>query len=242
MTPPFTWEDGRGGKAASRAVEKEEEEEEEEGKAGPSASIYNNPSQIQDQPKQNLTGKDVVVDQQEVEEVEVEVEEEEAEENVSGSRHDANIQRGQPEIEIISHPSPGKKTISRANFFPASCSYHAKQVSSETTTINKTSRGSISVAVSGKLPTPNLSNSGAYSSLSTSTCYQHLVSYAGSESSSSRVKPDPEARYTVIINGPPDQEAEFKTRGKHLVKKVLAGACKTFGLDLARYVFFLSPR
>jgi hypothetical protein len=240
MTPPFTWEDDRGGKAASRAVEEEEEEEEEEGKAGSSASIYNNPSQIQEQSKQNLTGKDVVVDQEEVEEVEVE--EEEAEENVSGSRHDANIQRGQPEIEIISHPSPGKKTISRAYLFPASCSYHTKQVSSETTTTNETSRKSISVAVSGKLPTPNPSNSGTYSSLSTFTYYQHLVSYAGSESSSSRVKPDPEARYTVIINGPPDQEAEFKTRGKHLVKKVLAGACKTFGLDLARYVFFLSPR
>ena len=30
----------------------------------------------------------------------------------------------------------------------------------------------------------------------------------------------------------PDQEAEFKTRGGHLVKKVLAGACQNFGIDV----------
>jgi hypothetical protein len=71
----------------------------------------------------------------------------------------------------------------------------------------------------------------------------YLVLFIG-EGSSSRhvgVKPDPDARYNVFISGPgPDQEAEFKTRGKHLVKKVLAGACKTFDLDLARYVLCCS--
>jgi len=56
------------------------------------------------------------------------------------------------------------------------------------------------------------------------------------------VKSDPEERFNVIISGPgPDQEAEFKTRGKHLVRKVLAGACKTFELDFARYVIYVSP-
>lgn len=35
-----------------------------------------------------------------------------------------------------------------------------------------------------------------------------------------------------MIYGPRDnQEAAFKTRGQHVVKKVLAGACKTFNVD-----------
>ncbi|KAJ7578249.1 hypothetical protein C8J56DRAFT_969502 [Mycena floridula] len=39
-------------------------------------------------------------------------------------------------------------------------------------------------------------------------------------------------RFKVYISGPlPGQMAEFMTRGGHLVRKVLSGACKTFGLD-----------
>ncbi|KAL1725677.1 hypothetical protein EV714DRAFT_277273 [Schizophyllum commune] len=50
--------------------------------------------------------------------------------------------------------------------------------------------------------------------------------------SSGRSKPS-EERFTVHISGQyPDQEAEFKTRGGHLVKKVLAGACQNFGIDV----------
>ena len=50
--------------------------------------------------------------------------------------------------------------------------------------------------------------------------------------SSGKSKPS-EERFTVHISGQyPDQEAEFKTRGGHLVKKVLAGACQNFGIDV----------
>ncbi|EKM76003.1 hypothetical protein AGABI1DRAFT_116072 [Agaricus bisporus var. burnettii JB137-S8] len=42
-------------------------------------------------------------------------------------------------------------------------------------------------------------------------------------------------RFQVSINGPDlDQTAEIKTRGKHLVRKVLAAVCKTFNLDYER--------
>lgn len=117
-----------------------------------------------------------------------------------------------------------------------------KQRNSEITAAKNTSRKSISVTVSSKLPTPGPSNS--------STCSHKSIAYRSNphsflpfiglhsiSSPSVEVKPDPEARFNVIIRGPgPDQEAEFKTRGKHLVKKVLAGACKTFQLDFAKYV------
>ncbi|TRM68776.1 hypothetical protein BD626DRAFT_471808 [Schizophyllum amplum] len=49
-----------------------------------------------------------------------------------------------------------------------------------------------------------------------------------------------EERFTVHISGPsPDQEAEFKTRGGHLVRKVLAGACQNFGLDVEEARLYL---
>ncbi|CAA7263129.1 unnamed protein product [Cyclocybe aegerita] len=39
-------------------------------------------------------------------------------------------------------------------------------------------------------------------------------------------------RFEITINGPaPNQSAQFKTRGKHVIKKVLAAACKTFDID-----------
>lgn len=41
-------------------------------------------------------------------------------------------------------------------------------------------------------------------------------------------------RFQVSISGPQDQTAEIKTRGKHLVRKVLAAVCKTFDLDYDR--------
>ena len=58
--------------------------------------------------------------------------------------------------------------------------------------------------------------------------------------SASTDTPDAEARFHVIIHGPKeDDEAEFKTRGKHAVKKVIATACKTFGLDYTKYDYTL---
>ncbi|KAJ6500678.1 hypothetical protein C8R45DRAFT_1092753 [Mycena sanguinolenta] len=50
---------------------------------------------------------------------------------------------------------------------------------------------------------------------------------------SSRVVSDPEERFKVHVTGPkPDNKAEFMTRGGHLVRKVLAGVCKNFDLDI----------
>ncbi|KAJ3844247.1 hypothetical protein EV361DRAFT_908934 [Lentinula raphanica] len=43
---------------------------------------------------------------------------------------------------------------------------------------------------------------------------------------------DPEPRFKIKIFGPrSDQTGEFMTRKKHTVRKVLAGACKNFGID-----------
>lgn len=48
-------------------------------------------------------------------------------------------------------------------------------------------------------------------------------------------------RFQVSINGPDlDQTAEIKTRGKHLVRKVLAAVCKTFNLDYERCDLLIS--
>ncbi|KAF8191539.1 hypothetical protein K438DRAFT_1830690 [Mycena galopus ATCC 62051] len=50
---------------------------------------------------------------------------------------------------------------------------------------------------------------------------------------SSRVASVKDERFKVYISGPrPEHKAEFMTRGGHVVRKVLAGACKTFDLDL----------
>lgn len=47
-------------------------------------------------------------------------------------------------------------------------------------------------------------------------------------------------RYKVFISGPlPEHRAEFMTRGGHPVRKVLAGACKTFDLDFKRSALHL---
>ncbi|KAJ7491109.1 hypothetical protein FB451DRAFT_1552634 [Mycena latifolia] len=45
-----------------------------------------------------------------------------------------------------------------------------------------------------------------------------------------------EERFNVLVSGPRSdhKEREFKTRGGHLVRKVLDGACKTFELDANR--------
>ncbi|KAF8225259.1 hypothetical protein L208DRAFT_1408728 [Tricholoma matsutake] len=148
-----------------------------------------------------LFDNEVVFEEEpEKEEPEVEAREEEElndewQENALGSG--SNEKTPPEELEDISHSSL-KKTLDGPK---------------------NTSRKSISVTVSSKLPTPGPSNSSLHSISSPSV----------------EVKPDPEARFNVIIRGPgPDQEAEFKTRGKHLVKKVLAGACKTFQLDFAK--------
>ncbi|KAJ3864539.1 hypothetical protein EV359DRAFT_63919 [Lentinula novae-zelandiae] len=42
---------------------------------------------------------------------------------------------------------------------------------------------------------------------------------------------EPEPRFKIRIWGPRDQNGEFMTKKKHTVRKVLAGACKNFGLD-----------
>lgn len=43
-------------------------------------------------------------------------------------------------------------------------------------------------------------------------------------------------RFEIYIMGPqPSQAAQFKTRGRHPVRKVLQAACKAFGLDYDRY-------
>jgi hypothetical protein len=49
-------------------------------------------------------------------------------------------------------------------------------------------------------------------------------------------QPEEDPRFEVTIIGPQDESAQFKTRGKHPVRKVLAAACKTFGIDYERYV------
>ncbi|KAJ4471552.1 hypothetical protein J3R30DRAFT_1093777 [Lentinula aciculospora] len=42
---------------------------------------------------------------------------------------------------------------------------------------------------------------------------------------------DPEPRFKIKIWGPGRQNGEFMTRKRHTVRKVLAGACKNFGVD-----------
>ncbi|RDB20632.1 hypothetical protein Hypma_012321 [Hypsizygus marmoreus] len=56
-------------------------------------------------------------------------------------------------------------------------------------------------------------------------------SRSGPQSTSTTTQDD--VRFNVMITYE-DQAAEFKTRGKHAVKKVLAGACRTFSIDIER--------
>ncbi|KAJ7348971.1 hypothetical protein DFH08DRAFT_863968 [Mycena albidolilacea] len=55
---------------------------------------------------------------------------------------------------------------------------------------------------------------------------------AGESSRANANGSDTDERFKVYVTGPePDHRAEFMTRGGHLVRKVLAGVCRTFDLD-----------
>jgi hypothetical protein len=45
--------------------------------------------------------------------------------------------------------------------------------------------------------------------------------------------------FQITVSGPDDQTAEIKTRGKHLIRKVLVAVCKTFDLNYDRCDFSL---
>src|ERR1700678_2843746 len=47
---------------------------------------------------------------------------------------------------------------------------------------------------------------------------------------------DEDPSFEITIIGPKNEPAQFKTRGKHPVRKVLAAACKTFGIKYERCV------
>lgn len=49
-------------------------------------------------------------------------------------------------------------------------------------------------------------------------------------------QPEDDPRFEITITGPQNETAQFKTRGRHAVKKVLAAACKTFGIKYERCV------
>ena len=75
--------------------------------------------------------------------------------------------------------------------------------------------------------------------------WHHLTSFTerapiieSSQSQAQRDADDAAPRYVINIAYPPTgEEAPFTTRGTYRVKKVLAGACKSFGLDFERYDF-----
>lgn len=69
-----------------------------------------------------------------------------------------------------------------------------------------------------------------------------LPSASSRSTQSSQSSLNPDAHFVVRIRAPESQEAEFKTRGKHTIKKVLLGACNTFDLDYerARLILVLS--
>ena len=46
-------------------------------------------------------------------------------------------------------------------------------------------------------------------------------------------------RFEITIIGPQNETAQFKTRGGHPVRKVLAAACRTFGIKYERCVVLL---
>jgi hypothetical protein len=51
-------------------------------------------------------------------------------------------------------------------------------------------------------------------------------------------------RFRIVIRGPePNQKAEFQTRSRHLVRKVMIGACKTFDVDYhSSRLVLISPK
>lgn len=57
---------------------------------------------------------------------------------------------------------------------------------------------------------------------------------ARTEASELPASDDP--RFEIAITAPDNSIAHFKTRGKHPVRKVLAAACKTFGIKYERSV------
>lgn len=60
-----------------------------------------------------------------------------------------------------------------------------------------------------------------------------------SEFSQATSTSDPDARFKISITGPEQTKVEFNTRGRHSVRKVLQGACKTFDINPNRFVFVL---
>ncbi|KAF8815970.1 hypothetical protein BYT27DRAFT_6482472 [Phlegmacium glaucopus] len=52
--------------------------------------------------------------------------------------------------------------------------------------------------------------------------------------------PEEDPRFEITIIGPQNESAQFKTRGKHPVRKVLAAACKTFGIKYEQARLILS--
>jgi hypothetical protein len=49
-------------------------------------------------------------------------------------------------------------------------------------------------------------------------------------------QPASDPRFEITITSPQNEAAQFKTRGGHPVRKVLAAACKTFGIEYERCV------
>ncbi|KAJ7184472.1 hypothetical protein C8R46DRAFT_1343547 [Mycena filopes] len=63
----------------------------------------------------------------------------------------------------------------------------------------------------------------------------HLDSSAESSQMALAASSDSDERFKVFVTGPgPNDRAEFMTRGRHLVGKVLGGVCRTFKLDAER--------
>ncbi|KAF9268996.1 hypothetical protein L218DRAFT_413660 [Marasmius fiardii PR-910] len=61
----------------------------------------------------------------------------------------------------------------------------------------------------------------------------HKPSAEDQENNNDLVQPD--GRFKIYISGPkPDHRAEFMTKSRHVLRKVLLGACKTFKLDPKR--------
>lgn len=52
-------------------------------------------------------------------------------------------------------------------------------------------------------------------------------------------QPEEDPRFEITIISPQNETAQFKTRGKHPVRKVLAAACKTFDIKYERYVLVI---
>ena len=69
--------------------------------------------------------------------------------------------------------------------------------------------------------------------------YLSLIVYRVSHSQIKNLTAQPDPRFEITIIGPQNEIAQFKTRGGHPVRKVLAAACRTFGIKYERCVFIL---